>query len=207
MTDIFFIPKLDFYTRQALGNGINEEQLVGGESDLVYYELVNIKNALITNEGVPFNKSDTVVTEMSFKYGRADIVVFHIDGSATVIEAKDGSNGYNHVVAGIGQASLYASQLANKRVNLKEVRRALLWSSSGDRDEDDQIKEACLMAGVIPMFRSPIKEMNAVTMLTAKFGIDAVLKLQKEWQIGMDAYNKVLLEVLEEVRNVRKNGN
>lgn len=45
MSSIFFIPKLDFYTRQALGNGITEEQLVGGESDLVYYELINIKNA------------------------------------------------------------------------------------------------------------------------------------------------------------------
>jgi hypothetical protein len=204
MSSIFFIPKLDFYTRQALGNGIGEEQLVGGESDLVYYELINIKNALITDEGIPVNELDTVTTEMSFKYGRADIIIFHIDGSATVIEAKDGTKGYNHVVSGIGQVSLYASQLSNRRVNLREIRRALLWSSSGDHDEDDQIKEACSIAGVIPMLRSPIREMNAITMLTAKFGIDAIAKMQKERSMAFDNYCNVMLELIEDIRNARK---
>ena len=94
---------------------------------------------------------DLFVTEFPFKHGRADIVVFHDTGSATVIEAKDGSKGYNHVVSGIGQAGLYAVQLAMNKGALKSVRRALLWSSTGDLDTDTEIHMACLAANVIPL--------------------------------------------------------
>lgn len=85
----------------------------GVEKDLVrWFREAHMVNCRLDEQfsGIPLSHLDTVVTEMAFKFGRADIVVFHIDGSASVIEDKNGSHGYNHVVAGIGQAGLYRSE-------------------------------------------------------------------------------------------------
>jgi hypothetical protein len=111
---------------------------------------------------IPMSPEDTIVEEMSFRYGRADLVVFHIDGTASVIEAKDGSKGYSHVVAGIGQASLYASQLAMTRGALKKVRRCLMWSSTRDEGLDALIWATCKTAGVVPLIRASGQEMVEV---------------------------------------------
>ena len=74
---------------------------------------------------LPFfdHKLDTVAYEMALPHGRADIVIFHLDGSTTVIEAKDGANGYTHIAQGIGQLAFYATQLALKG-KVKRVRKA-----------------------------------------------------------------------------------
>ncbi len=100
---------------------------------------------------IPLTKLDTIVYEMAFKFGRADIVVFHIDGSASVIEVKDGTKGYNHVVAGIGQAALYASQLGMNKGALTKVRKCLLWTSTGNVFLDGLIEECCESAGTTPL--------------------------------------------------------
>lgn len=100
---------------------------------------------------IPMTEHDTIVYEMALKFGRADIVIFHFDGSASVIEVKDGTKGYNHVVSGIGQAALYAAQLAATKGALKRVRKCLLWSSTGSITLDATIEEACEQAGVIPL--------------------------------------------------------
>jgi hypothetical protein len=113
----------------------------------------NLKTAL---NGVPLDVNDSIHYEMAFKYGRADIVIFHIDGSATVIEVKDGSKGYNHVVSGIGQAGLYASQL----IHLSNVRRCLLWTSTSNKSLDIQITKTCNEANVIPALFPSLRKMN-----------------------------------------------
>ncbi len=100
---------------------------------------------------IPATGQDAVVREMAFKFGRADIVVFHVDGSASVIEAKDGTKGYNHVVAGIGQVGLYAAQLGMNNGGLKKVRRCLMWTSTGNILLDALIEETCEQAGVIAL--------------------------------------------------------
>lgn len=100
---------------------------------------------------IPMSRNDTVVREMAFKFGRADIVVFHIDGSASVIEVKDGTKGYNHVVSGIGQAGLYAAQLAINKQTLKSVRKCLLWTSTGNVSLDAIIEDVCENSGVIAL--------------------------------------------------------
>ena len=105
----------------------------------------------IYEDRIPLTGADTIVYEMALKFGRADIVVFHIDGTASVIEVKDGTKGYNHVVSGIGQAGLYAAQLAATKGALKRVRKCLLWSSTGNIELDGTIEGACLQAGVVPL--------------------------------------------------------
>lgn len=100
---------------------------------------------------IPMTSSDTVVYEMSLKYGRADIVVFHSDGSASVIEVKDGTKGYNHVVSGIGQASLYAVQIGMSKGAITKVRKCLLWTSVGSDIADEVIQRACVGAGIVPL--------------------------------------------------------
>lgn len=100
---------------------------------------------------IPLVAADTIVYEMAFKYGRADIVVFHVDGTASVIEVKDGTRGYNHVVSGLGQAGLYASQLAMNRGSLRRVRKCLLWTSTGNVELDGVIEAMCEQAGAIAL--------------------------------------------------------
>lgn len=94
--------------------------------------------------------TDKVVYEMALPHGRTDITIFHVDGSATIIEAKDGRAGYTSVVQGIGQLAFYAAQLQLKG-GVHHVRRALLWSFGGNADADQAIFNACVLAGVIPM--------------------------------------------------------
>lgn len=46
--------------------------------------------------------------------------------------------------------------------------------------------------------------MNAITMLTAKFGIDAIAKMQKERSMAFDNYRNAMLAVIEDIENARK---
>lgn len=103
---------------------------------------------------LPFFRPDVDVVhrEFAFKHGRADLVISHVDGSYTIIEAKVGDKGYTHVAQGIGQLGMYAAQLmvATRSV----VRRALLWSAidpGADPQADMTIVWACKMSGVIPI--------------------------------------------------------
>lgn len=123
--------------------------LYGKESDItkMFAVMVGAGNA---DERLAIGASDTVVYEMAFRFGRADIVVFHINGSASVIEVKDGTKGYSHVVSGLGQAGLYAAQLAEKRV-LTKVRRCLLWTSTGSVVCDGLIEVMCEQAGAMAL--------------------------------------------------------
>lgn len=122
----------------------------GVESDLVRLFLQQEQTGR-HDKDIGTGPNDTIVTEMPFRFGRADLVEFHADGSATVIEAKDGARGYGHVASGIGQASLYAVQLAAAKGALTYVRRALMWTSTGHPASDAEICAACVAAGVIPM--------------------------------------------------------
>lgn len=128
-----------------------EELAHGTEKDLVR-QFLESHHAGYFDERLPNESAlDTVVTEYSFRHGRADVILFHKDGTATIIEAKDGSKGYTNAVAGIGQCSLYAAQLAAKPGVVRAVRRALIWTSVGNVDGDARIEEACEIAGVIPL--------------------------------------------------------
>jgi hypothetical protein len=129
---------------------VDRGPLHGIERDLVNLFRESFE-AGIYEDRIPLGRNDTIVYEMAFRFGRADIVVFHADGSASVIEAKDGTKGYNHVVSGIGQATLYAVQLAATKGAVKRVRKCLLWSSAGSIALDGTIEEACEQADVIPL--------------------------------------------------------
>lgn len=126
---------------------------VGGEAAITLIFRVNAMSAQISAcpEINLNNDLDTIVYEMSFKFGRADIVIFHADGSASVIEVKDGSKGYNHVVAGIGQAGLYAAQLGMSKGALSKVRKCLLWTSVGNLEADVAVTIACEQSNTIPL--------------------------------------------------------
>ncbi|WP_060613343.1 hypothetical protein [Pseudomonas brassicacearum] len=127
-----------------------EDVPIGVERDLVRLFMESFQCGIMEDR-IPLASTDTIILEMSVRYGRADIVVFHTDGTASVIEAKDGSKGYNHVVSGIGQAALYAVQIAQTKGAVKRVRKCLMWTSAGDVEVDAAIEGACEAASVIPM--------------------------------------------------------
>jgi hypothetical protein len=133
---------------------------LGLESDLVRMFMESFECGIMEDR-IPMTPNDTVVREMSFRYGRADIVIFHADGSASVIEAKDGSKGYNHVVSGIGQSALYASQLAMTKGAISKVRKCLMWTSIGSIDADSVIEDSCISAGVVPLPWPSMRELMA----------------------------------------------
>jgi len=126
---------------------------LGGEAAIVLmFRALALRPGLMDEDRIAINTdTDEIVYEMQFRVGRADIVVFHADGTATVIEVKDGSIGYSGVIKGIGQASLYAAQLAMARGAIQAVRKCLLWTSTGDVSVDATIEDACKEAGTIPL--------------------------------------------------------
>lgn len=123
----------------------------GIEADILRLFKMAAGSSVQFEDRIPLTKLDTIVYEMSFRFGRADIVVFHVDGSASVIEVKDGTKGYNHVVSGIGQAGLYAAQLAMSKGTLTKVRKCLLWTSTGNVALDALIEVVCEQANMVPM--------------------------------------------------------
>jgi hypothetical protein len=95
--------------------------------------------------------ADTIIFNQSVRIGIADIVAYHVDGTATVIELKDGAQGFRNTVAGLGQAGLYAAQLDPNKA-LKKVRRALAWTPvRGHEGVNDIIQQAVIDAGAIPV--------------------------------------------------------
>lgn len=141
--------------------------LHGVEADLVR-SFVEVESAGQHDEVLGMLPSDVIVREMAFKFGRADIVVFHTDGSATVIEAKDGAKGYSHVVSGIGQAGLYAVQLGMSKGAITRVRRALLWTSTGNLTADVLISMTCRNAGVVSLEWPTMRLIAAVRVAAEK---------------------------------------
>lgn len=138
----------------------------GTERDLVAVFIESHNAGYFDGRLTSQSETDSVVSEYSFRRGRADIILFHQDGTATIIEAKDGTKGYTHVVSGIGQCSLYAAQLIERNGVVRAVRRALMWTSVGSPKDDATIENACVLAGVIPLPYPSIKVMMAVRMAT-----------------------------------------
>jgi hypothetical protein len=132
----------------------------GTEKDLVRSFLGRLKEHSYYGL-VLYSPYDKVIPEMRMRYGRADITIFHVDGTASVIEAKDGSYGYGHVVSGLGQVVSYGAQLALINASVKRVRRYLLWSSTGNESLDSFIVDMCIDAKVIPLLDLPIHEIAA----------------------------------------------
>lgn len=158
----------------AIARAAKGEYSHGHESDLVRIFL-EAERCGRHDEMIQTTPRDTFVTEMAFRHGRADIVVFHDTGVATVIEAKDGSRGYNHVVSGVGQAGLYAVQLSMTKGSLKSIRKALLWSSTGDLSADVEIDMACREANVIPLAWPRMNVMMAnLAAVRAHFGVTGI---------------------------------
>ena len=146
----------------------------GGESAIVLlFKSAVMSTTTILEDRIPLKQEvDKIVYEMAFKFGRADIVIFHMDGSASVIEVKDGTKGYAHVVSGIGQASLYAAQLGMSKGALRAVRKCLLWTSTGDVDADAAIEIACEKSGTVPMPWGSLKDhINGARQCLRAFGL------------------------------------
>lgn len=131
-----------------------------GEAAIVdLFRLLSTATSVAVEDRIPFDQGlDTVVYEYAFKLGRADVIIFHVDGSASIIEVKDGGVGYMHVARGIGQVGLYAAQLAALRTGLTKSRRCLLWTSTGRIEDDVLIEVACQQAGVVALPWGPMSE-------------------------------------------------
>ena len=80
----------------------------------------------------------------------ADLVIFHVDGSATVVEMKDGSMGFDRVRAAIGQVGLYAHLMGQSRVRDMTIRRAVMWCNLSPADSE-VMACICRDAGVVPL--------------------------------------------------------
>lgn len=110
---------------------------------------------------IAYKEADTIVFEYPLRGRRADAVVFHVDGSATVVEIKDGSAGVMNVLSGIGQCGLYACTLGQTGCSGMKIKRALLWTriSSPEEGVDADVAEICRQAGVTPIFMPRVADM------------------------------------------------
>lgn len=78
--------------------------------------------------------------------GRADFVLFHADGTATVVEVKKASDEARKVFGAIGQGMSYAVQLGYSRF-LKGIRVVVAADMTGE--ESLLLSQACEAAGAI----------------------------------------------------------
>lgn len=83
---------------------------------------------------------------------RADLVLFHIDGSVTIVEAKSQTRSVIELAGGIGQLLVYASALP-KTLGYEppETRLILAFPRIEEQQEDDSLNAACMAAGVRPL--------------------------------------------------------
>jgi hypothetical protein len=105
-------------------------------------------------------KIDTIVSKNTSRLGGADVLVFHVDGPASVIVAKTGACGSRHVLEGLGQVALCAAQVAATKGVVREIRRCLMWSSTGSVIVDGRIEEACEKACVVALPMPSISAMK-----------------------------------------------
>ena len=104
-------------------------------------------------DGLPYDPElDEIHREYGLGRGRVDIAIVRRDGSVTLIEAKDGSQGMREVVGGIGQVCMYAVHESFYRgTPHSKVSKALAFSSTGNPSKDMMIEMACRSAGVRPI--------------------------------------------------------
>lgn len=108
--------------------------------------------------GMPFDiEVDKGVFEYRLLNGRVDVAVFHADGSLTLAEMKDSAAGTNSVLCGIGQVTIHALTACLSAGGPREIRTALLWSSTGDMLQDVLMELCCAQAGVIPTQFGPME--------------------------------------------------
>lgn len=165
-----------------------------GESAVTYLALLQAALDKRFAPGLPEVELSTVSLEFQLKVGRADIVAFNSDGSATVIEVKNGIHGWRSVVAGIGQAGFYAAQLGLKGV-ASRIDRALAWSSTGE--DDKLIEAACISAGVFPIKLQSVKDFRE--RLIEEVCSEANVRLARYYDAAMAAISpedRALIEQL-----------
>jgi hypothetical protein len=80
------------------------------------------------------------------------------------IEAKDGTKGYRHVLAGIGQVGLYAVQLGMTKRAVTRIQRALLWTSTDNILSDALVEEVCEQAGVISLPWGDMRKLEEIEL-------------------------------------------
>lgn len=90
--------------------------------------------------------------------GRADFVLFHVDGSVTVIEVKKNKGNDREIFPAIGQVMSYAVQLGYGRT-ATSIRKMVASDYVGAGSE--LIDDACRMAGVIWLPLGRIEEHEA----------------------------------------------
>ncbi|UIF90868.1 hypothetical protein [Cupriavidus sp. UYPR2.512] len=115
------------------------------------------------DEGIP--EFSVAEREFPLPRGRADLALFHDDGTATVVEAKDGGCGVRDVVAGIGQVVCYATQMGMSTGAPKKVRKVLMFSSTGNEQDDQLIEMSCRAADVLPVYFPHIKQTKTLFKL------------------------------------------
>lgn len=117
--------------------------------------------------GLNMSSADTVCFDYRLRIGIADLVIFHVDGTCTVIELKDGLQGFRSVIAGLGEAGLNACQMDPAKA-LKGVRRALAWTAVAEPPEgiNAAIEQLTREAGAIPLFLPGLKGLVRETFRT-----------------------------------------
>jgi len=135
---------IDWEAIQRDKRGLIPLQIDGDESGVMRI----LKNLAVTDRlfealGIP---EGIVEFEFPLPRGRADIVVFHHDGTATVIEAK-GSRDFRGVLSGIGQVVMYAVQIGFSKATMG-IRKILVAPYIGEDPEVLLIHNACQSAGV-----------------------------------------------------------
>jgi RecB family endonuclease NucS len=137
-------PEIDWEAIRQTRPGLSILEIESNESGLMRIlktlaQTNKLCEALDIPEGV-------IQFEFPVPRGRADIVVFHNDGTVSAIEVK-GFRDLRGVLDGIGQVIMYSVQLGYSKTT-KGIRKILIAPYSGEDPEALLIHSACKSAGV-----------------------------------------------------------
>lgn len=139
----------------------------GGKEALIHLFKSSASTGKPFEDRIPYNPSiDKLECGLDLFRVRADMVITHADGSMTVIVAKDGAGGAEHVASGIGVASYCAAQLNMIHGSKTIVRTALLWSSTGNMLQEALLEDACIAANVVPLPQGALPQLLGITALS-----------------------------------------
>lgn len=132
---------------QAQVKALLDDVFGGPETGVIREILFSIDNGTLA-PGYGWPEIIDVRQEFPVPGGRIDLLLFHIDGSATVIEAK-ATDSARELMAGVGQLMGYGVQVGYSRT-LTKVRLAL--ASRVPTSELRKVRPILRACGIEPMF-------------------------------------------------------
>ncbi len=126
--------------------------------------------------GLPHADTDTREFQPPLpRRGAADLIIYHSDGTVSVVELKDGAQGLPACQRAIGQVTCVAVHLHPSI----RVRRVVAWTPMSRAADNAALHDACLACGVTPIVLPTREQMRRYNTVMAQLMVGAIVEKMK----------------------------